>query len=277
MDKKIDLSNSQLLRIANFLKKSIGIDLDLEKLKRFKRRIENVFSEHGIDDFSNFYHQLRFKNNQQLQQDLINAVTVNETYFWREYEQFLYLTKKVLPQYIQKKIQHIRILVAPTSSGEELYSIMLAILDEKDLIENLDIEIVGIDIDSEMIAKAKKGVYTKRSTDKLPHHLLEQYFKKTFHRYEIDKNLTNSVYFTVANIFDKSIIQKLGEFDIVFSRNMLIYFDTEEKIEALKQFYKLLKPGGYLFLGHADGMMVDKKDFRVVKEIAHLYQSLKQT
>jgi chemotaxis protein methyltransferase CheR len=275
MDNSINLTQSELEKLAEYLQKNIGIHLEAQKLLRFKRKIEAIFYKHDIKTFSAFYHQLRFMNSEELIQDLTNAVTVNETYFWREHEQFNILSKEVLTQLIEPSgLRNIRILVSPCSSGEELYSIMLSILDTPNLIDKLNIEMVGIDIDTTMIQKAKTGLYSKRSIDKLPKHLLEKYFTKMGMLYQIDKTLKDGARFMQANIFDEDISKKLGEFDILFSRNMLIYFNAKDKQRCFKTFWSLMKNDAKLFLGHADANNIDKTLFASTKYGFHIYRKI---
>ena len=271
----IDLTFEQLKKLAEYIHKEAGIFLEEEKLRRFKRKIEAIFIKNHVEDFNTFYHQLRFMHNEKFIQELINAVTVNETYFWREHEQFHILVKEVLPLYVKtSSIETIRILVAPTSSGEELYSLMLSILEDEQLLNSLNIELIGIDIDSQMVAKAKQGIYTKRSVEKLPHTLLKKYFHKIGDLYQLDKKLIKSVHFTQVNIFDTQAMSKLGKFDIIFSRNMLIYFNQIDKQKAYTLFYNLLKERAYLFLGHADANKIDKSKFQAMKNGLHIYRKI---
>ena len=251
----------ELTKIAQLFKKWTGITLDEGKLRRAARKIESVMKEFGFESFGAFYHALRFAKDERVIQALINAVTINETYFWREHEQFDVLVEEILPKLAQKS-DRIRLLVAPSSSGEELYSLMMAILEEGDVIRRVDIEMVGMDIDSSMIERAKKGIYGKRSVEKLPKNLLKKYFRQDGNLYIIDENLRKNATFIVANIFDENLVEKIGRFDILFSRNMLIYFNLEEKMKCFAQFERLLKSGGYLFLGHADAHHIDKKRFQ---------------
>ena len=273
----IELTFDELKKIADFLHKNIGVFLEDEKLKRYKRKIEDIINKHNFQNFSLFYHKIRFQKDENLIQELINAITVNETYFWREYEQFDILTKEILPSFITKNttsLPHIRILVLPSSSGEELYSIMINILEENSIIHKANIELLGIDIDSQMIKKAKQGLYTKRSIDKLPKQLVEKYFKKIGSFYQIDKTLIKHANFLNANLFDPNLPTKLGTFDIIFSRNMLIYFNQADKSKALEIFYNMLKKDGYLFLGHADANGIDKTKFKPVKSGFHIFKKI---
>ena len=265
------LTKTDLDRLATFVKKEFGISFDEQKLKRFTKKIETLMHKHGIDDFNVLYHKVRYAKDEILLQELINTVTINETYFWRESEQFNILAEEILPE-ISKTKQKIRILVAPTSSGEELYSIMFSIMEEGSVMQKCDIELVGIDIDSSVIRKAKIGLYTRRSVEKLPKHMLEKYFTKTGDYYKLDNFFIDNANFMQANIFDESLIHKLGRFDIIFSRNMLIYFDKNEKKKAFDIFFRLLYPGGYLFLGHADANGIDKSVFQPVKSGFQIYK-----
>jgi chemotaxis protein methyltransferase CheR len=267
------ISFEELKKLAEFIKKQTGITLEKDKLQRLKKRIELLFAKYDIKSFSSFYHQIRFAKNETLLQELINTVTVNETYFWREHEQIVTLANEILPRIAQQK-KHIRILVAPTSSGEELYSIMFAIMQEKNVIQTTNIEMVGIDIDSNVIRKAKVGLYTKRSVEKLPKHMLESYFKRVGEFYQLDSSFINAAQFIQANIFDPDIEKKLGFFDVVFSRNMMIYFDKEEKQKAFSIFYNLLQKDGYLFLGHADANGLDKTKFKPLKRGLNIFQKV---
>jgi chemotaxis protein methyltransferase CheR len=189
-------------------------------------------------------------------QALVNGMTVNETYFYREKEQFEVLVDRILPELhaAKSKGQPLRILSAPSSTGEEPYSMILHILEEGRIVEERDIEIIGIDIDSTVIEKARLGKYTDRSVHAIPLGVLAKYFKKKPLGYDLIDDLVGTVDFKLANIFDRAEMRKLGKFDVIFSRNMLIYFDDASRKEVAMTFYDMLNPGGYVLLGHAEYM-----------------------
>jgi chemotaxis protein methyltransferase CheR len=272
------LNKNELQKLALFLQKHAGLVLEEQKLARFSRKIEDVITKHKFKDFGSFYHAVRFGDNEQIRQDLINAVTVNETYFWRESEQFIILVNEILPTFLEKSgssLPKVRILVSPCSTGEEVYSLMFAILEAPKLIDKMNVEVIGIDIDSNVIEQAKKGIYTKRSVEKLPATMRKKYFTQLGKHYKIKDFLVKAANFLQANIFDEGLEASLGSFDIVFSRNMLIYFDIKDRQKAFETFYKLLKENAYLFLGHADANHIDKKKFRPVKIQSQIYQKIK--
>jgi chemotaxis protein methyltransferase CheR len=159
----------------------------------------------------------------------------------------------------------IRILCAPSSTGEEPYSIALHLLDEGVLVEERDFEIIGIDIDSKVLEKARKGVFSKRSVQFVPEHILKKYFTKEGNEYKIADFLTEAITFQMLNVMDKFRMKQLGKFDVIFSRNMLIYFDDKSRREVAMTFYEMLKPGGYVFLGHAESMNRIVSIFKTIK------------
>ncbi len=184
-------------------------------------------------------------NNPEILEALINLLTVNETYFFRESRQIYFLTEKVL----QHK-EPVRILCAPGSTGEEPYSIAMALLDAGVLPGR--IEIVSLDINSDVIVSAKEGRYNARSLHKTPLNLQEKYFIRFDERFMISDQVKALVRFHTINIFDDSLFA-LGAFDVIFSRNMLIYFDEPTVLRAVERFCRLARSKESLFFfGHAD-------------------------
>jgi len=244
------------VKLRDFLYRKTGIFIDDKKHDQFTKKLVPYLEKNDYQNFRAFFHSIRFGNNQKILQDVINLITVNETYFYREKHQFDSLINEILPRIVKDKRSNdpIRILCAPSSSGEEPYTIALNLLDENEILSNNDIEIVAIDIDSKIINKAHDGVFNKRSVQFIPNHLLNEYFDFYDGSYHIVDMLKNAINFKVINVMDKSQMSKLGKFDIIFSRNMLIYFDDESRREVGVTFYDILKPRGYVFLGHADKM-----------------------
>lgn len=190
--------------------------------------------------------------------DLIRLVTTNETYFEREQHHFDYLMDEILPTMDQNDTgRPIRILCAPCSSGEEPYTIAIRIESSQHRFKRR-IEILGIDISEEMIEKAKEGVYSPRSVHALSEYVRETYFQADPKGYRIRPFLKSTLSFEAGNLFDPEIWKSIGDFDIIFSRNMMIYFDAQKNRELLMRFHDHLK--GYLILGHAD-------DHRQAKEL----------
>ena len=261
------LNEKEFKKLCSFIYRKTGIFIEDKKFKTLSLKIIKLMQEKGFKDFRSFFHALRFNKDNDLLQSLINIVTVNETYFFRENYQFEALVNEVLPKLdkIRPKDETIRILCAPSSTGEEPYSIALHLLDEGDLVERRDFEIIGIDIDSNVIQKAKRGVFSKRSVQFLPKHLLNKYFKQVGVNYEIAEFLREAITFKNVNVMDKLQMRRLGKFDVIFSRNMLIYFDDASRREVATTFHSMLNPSGFVFLGHAESMNRIVSTFRTKK------------
>lgn len=245
-------------KLSEFIYRKSGIYLEESKhYDKMEKFIIGRITELEYADFRKYFYHLRFEDQKGIEfQELMNAVTVNETYFFREHDQFEVLVNDVLPELDRKraKSEPLRILSAPCSTGEEPYSMVLYLLEEANLIERRDIEIIGIDIDSNVINKAQDGKFSERSVHAIPPNQVKSYFKKVGYGFNLIPDLIGTVDFKVVNIFDRAEIRKLGKFDVIFSRNMLIYFDDASKKEVAMNFYDMLKPDGYVFLGHAEYM-----------------------
>jgi chemotaxis protein methyltransferase CheR len=252
------LSKDNFIKISEFIYRKSGIYLEEEKhYDKLAKFVDTRCEAIGVDNFRKYFFKLRFEDKEGLEfQELMNGITVNETYFFREVNQFEVLANTIMHDLHKNrpKSAPLRILSSPCSTGEEPYSIVLHLLEEGHVIEERDVEIVGIDIDSTVIEKAKKGEYTSRSVHAIPKGILNQWFRKKGMGYSLVDDLIGVVDFKVVNVFDRSEMRKLGKFDVIFSRNMMIYFDDASRKEVAMTFYDMLNPGGYVLLGHAEYM-----------------------
>ncbi|ABB45214.1 MCP methyltransferase, CheR-type [Sulfurimonas denitrificans DSM 1251] len=229
-------------QIANFFKNETGVTFDKQesilknKVTTFCKHKE-IFSFHELLDSLN--------RNSTLKQELIDTLTTNETFFYREFKQVQELVELV------KKCSHkVEILCAPSATGEEPYSIAIALLEAGVASESFNI--LGIDINQEAIQRAKNGVYKERNIRNLSSEQLRKYFKQEGGLYRLNDSVKSRVTFRVINIFDHSF-KNIGNFDFIFCRNMLIYFDKETKIKAKEILQNLRKNKNQeIFFGHAD-------------------------
>lgn len=198
---------------------------------------------HYITSFEELYTCL--ESDHDILEALINLLTVNETYFFRESRQIYFLTEKGV-----RNKERVRILCAPGSTGEEPYSIAMALLESG--LPSSRIEIVSLDINSDVITLAKEGHYNARSLHKTPLSLQEKYFTKEKEEFKIGDDVKRLVTFCTLNIFDDRLFD-LGLFDTIFSRNMLIYFDEATVVRAVERLSRLARDKeSLLFFGHAD-------------------------
>lgn len=206
-------------------------------------KIINYCRRNGLYSFEELYDDIT--TSKESMQKLIDYLTVNETFFYRELDQI-----ELLCKIVRKNNSKISILCAPCATGEEVYSIIIALFEAG--IESHRIEVTGIDINESAIERAKKGEYSARSLNRLNDTLIEKYFNKTADGYKIKADVKEMAKFQRINIFDENF-KNLGKFDYIFSRNMFIYFNKEERKRAMEIFCTLLKDcDAYVFFGHAD-------------------------
>ncbi len=242
--KNLNFDDNDAKELLQDIKQEFGLDYEKQEYITL-RKIERFAIKNNLCNFIELKNALR--NSAELKIKLINMLTVGETYFYREIGHL-----KILAEYMkEKRVQNI--LCAPSSSGEEVYSILIFLKE----INNDNIRITGIDLNSDAISVAQKGCYRERSLTPLPPKLRNKYFTKTENKYCIDVLFKQNTYFLHQNIFDDSFL-KLGKFEVIFCRNMLIYFNETQKKKALANIYTLLPVGGLLFVGHADISFVPK-------------------
>lgn len=227
--------------ILHYIKREIGVDL-FSKNSIIETKLRLFAEKREIYSFRKLYESVQ--HDAQLRQELIDLVTVNETYFYREEEQLALAVDFAL-----KISGSIKILCAPCASGEEVYSLAM-MLQEKNR-DTHSFSITGIDINSEAIEKAEKGIFSERSLHKLEQRVKDKFFTCNDKSFSARKEFFSSISFKKINIFDYDFLG-LGKYDIIFSRNMLIYFDDEFRMKTIERFSKLLNNEGKLFLGHAD-------------------------
>ncbi|WP_201352756.1 CheR family methyltransferase [Hydrogenimonas urashimensis] len=226
--------------LLEHIKTRYGLDYTKQKSVTY-RKIERFALSHDLFTYDELARGIQSDN--RLETELINLLTVCETYFFREKDQIDHAAALIHTGKIGS------ILCAPCSSGEEVYSLLLATRERGEIPKHL--KITGIDINTNALEAAVLGNYSSRSISSVPKNLLENFFEQKGTRYIIEPRFKDHTFFKRQNIFDASIFD-FGKFDAIFSRNMMIYFTDEEKRKALEILRKLLKPEGLLFVGHAD-------------------------
>jgi chemotaxis protein methyltransferase CheR len=263
----IHISEDDFLKFREFFYRKTGIQFDNTKRyfvdKRLVERIEATESR----TFRSYFVKLRFESSGDELQKLVNLMTVNETYFFREEYQFKCLVNSILPAITSKKKDNspIRIWSVPSSSGEEPYSIAIYLLEYWAGIENWDVEIISSDIDTKIIAQAEIGHYSPRSVQNLPSKLLTKYFSYKNGGYQICDDLRQAVEFTHVNIMNPLEVRAYRNIDVIFCRNLLIYFDDISRRQAAEVFFDAMNVGGFVCLGHSESMSRISSLFRVQK------------
>ena len=245
--------------LRDIIYKNTGITFDDKKKYFVENRVKEHMEELGITSLKDYIYRLKTDKN--VLKEFISKITVNETYFYREYYHLRALAKLVQTE---NHSFPVKILSIPCSTGEEPYSIAIVL---NEVLEDLrKFEVVGVDIDTNAIKKAKEGVYGSRSVSKLPSKYLEKYFDEIGPgRWRIKDFLKRRVRFYEGNILDRLFMKSLGKFQYVFCKNLLIYFDDKARTQAINNLYDVITDGGYLFLGHAESVSRASSLFEPVK------------
>jgi chemotaxis protein methyltransferase CheR len=261
----VHISAEQVQRFCEFLYRRTGMSFADSKRYFIDRRLEDRITATGSSSFQEYFSLLRTDADQEIEH-LINSFTVNETYFYREEYQLRCMTTSLLDAIVRKRKPGatLRIWSIPCSTGEEPYSIALWLMENWPQVDSYNIEIVGSDIDTRALKAAAEGIYGDRALMRLSRDIIGRYFGPvTGGNYQIDERLRNSIEFTRANLIDTRDMTRYRDFDLIFCRNVLIYFDDASRRLAAENLYDCLRPGGYICLGHSESMSRISPLFRV--------------
>lgn len=260
------LSAADLGEICALIYKRSGMVFGETKRYYIERRITDLLRQRRARSVRDYISILRSDFGES--ELLINSFTINETYFYRELHQLSCLSNSILPGLIRAKGpgDRIRIWSMPCSSGEEPYSIAIWLLENWPLVDAYNIEIVGSDIDTEILRRAVDGYFGQRALSKLSPDLLDRYFEpERDQQRRLIGDLRESVTFAKGNIIDRQSLTALGRFDVIFCRNLLIYFDEAARETAARNIREMLNPRGYVCLGHTESMSRMSKSFDTVR------------
>jgi chemotaxis protein methyltransferase CheR len=261
----VHINADEVQRFCEFLYRRTGMSFTEGKRYYIDRRIEERIAATGSSSFQAYFSLLRADADHEIEH-LINCFTVNETYFFREDHQLRCMTDGLLDSIISQKKpgDTVRIWSIPCSTGEEPYSIAIWLMENWPQVDSFNIEIVGSDIDTRALKAAADGIYGDRALMRLSRDLIGRYFNSISDaRHQIDEGLRNSIEFTRANLIDARDMARYRGFDLIFCRNVLIYFDDASRRQAAENLYDCLVPGGYICLGHSESMSRISPLFRV--------------
>ena len=234
---------------------------------RFQRRM-NILK---IKSFEEYYELLRSSTNGKFERKYFyEAITINETFFFRNQPQLDAMSSSLFPEIIQKKLalgkNKIRIWSAASSSGEEAYSVAMIF---NDLIRpkypNIELEVIGTDINSAVIETANNGIYKEYAIRNTPPYYLKKYFKNSeVGSFEVIPEIKKMASFKVMNLYDNIAMKQMFNFDVIFCANVLIYFDQASKIKVVNNLYNALNKDGYLFIGYSETLHGISKAFKLI-------------
>ena len=246
-----------------------GIYFQDNKKYLLESRLQKRINYLGLTNFEDYYSFVNdsLKGNHE-KKYLYEAITINETFFFRNQPQFDAMINNIFPDLIQRKQaarqKKIRIWSAASSSGEEAYTIAILI---KDIIKpkypDFEFEIIGTDINNAVVETAKKGVYKEYSIRQTPPYYLKKYFNRVDNSFELNPEIVNMVNFKVMNLYDDFAMKMMFNFDLIMCANVLIYFDMESKVKVVSKLYDAMNSGGYLFIGYSETLHGISKAFKL--------------
>lgn len=259
--------------ISRTVKERAGIVLTRDKVYLLESRLMPVARRYGMKSLTDIVQSLRTRPDERLLRDVVDAMTTNESLFFRDIKPFDQLREKVLPPLMKARAagRSIRIWCAACSTGQEPYSIAILLKELGAKVAGWRFEIIGTDISREVVERARAGTYSQFEVQRgLPITLLVKYFKQEGDRWEISRDIRSMVTFREFNLLTP--MRSLGRFDIVFCRNVLIYFDTETKGKVLGGIREVLAPDGVLYLGGAETVIGVTEHFVPVSGERGIYQ-----
>ncbi len=266
---------ADIVPLRDYISERLGLFYDDERLNVLYHRLSPLAAAGGFRSLCEYYrHLINSAEGTEAEYRLASQLTNNETYFFRETDQLKSFIKSVLPELLRKKRadvqKNIRILSAGCSSGEEAYTAAILFDSAETHAQGCDFEILGLDIDSDALEKAKQARYPSRSFRGELNGLVKKYFEQEDDRFVVNDRIKSRVHFRRGNVLGAADI---GRFDIILCRNVLIYFSDSSVERAAKSFYQMLVPGGHLLLGHSESFCRINTDFVPIRlDNAVVYQ-----
>lgn len=263
--KALAMGDSHYQEFRDFLEQSCGIVLGDNKQYLVASRLSPLMQQHHFSDLGELVARLQRPENTALRGQVIEAMTTNETQFFRDIYPFEILRQQVFPEFQNRRAWQVRIWSAACSSGQEPYTLSMCLQEYNESGGRLEGEVLGTDISPQMVQQASSGRYSAAAVGRgLSPERLARFFNKIDEdRYEVRPEIRRRVSFRNHNLLESYGL--LGRFDIILCRNVLIYFSQESRSDILKRMAKLLNPGGYLLVGASESLARHSEDFEMVR------------
>ncbi len=262
---KQELNINDFNKLKEFIKTNYGINLE-GKIQLVSSRLTNFIISEGFSSIEEYIQYVTSTSNKADVSKMLNLLTTNHTYFMREFSHFEYFSKTVLP-YLEthNRDKVLSIWSAGCSSGEEPYTLSI-LLKEHFAKKGVrwDTRILATDISQKALEKAKKGIYSAESLNDMPKEWVEKYFipSKDKNFYTVSNEIRQNVIFKTFNLMDAISFKK--KFDVIFCRNVMIYFDKTTRDNLVNRFYDATNKGGYLFIGNSETVALDTTNYKWV-------------
>jgi chemotaxis protein methyltransferase CheR len=249
----------QIQKLGQQIYQKLGLHFDDKKIYFLKTRVAKRIAVLGIDDPRDYVFMVSHADPNGIEmQELANLITTNETYMFREYDQLQAFANYCLPEVLSAKQavgdRTLRIWSAGCSSGEEPYTLAMIVQEVFPQSQSWDCSIVATDIDENMLRKVAEARYGHRSVNDVPEEYREKYLIEDGEEYTVRRRTAAMVQPMHLNLHDRFALRAMRDFDFIFCRNVLIYFDDLSRKAVVDHFYNALRPGGYIFLGHSESI-----------------------
>jgi len=247
------LSDTTFSQISEFIKEKTGINIPPTKKYLVENRLFKVLEDYNLKGYDEYLYMLRYSRNGKELDRLFDAITTNETFFFREPLQFDVIVDHLLPEIIKRKngIKHIRVWSAACSSGEEPYTLAMLLKERR---PDVTAEIIATDISQKVIASAERGIYSSYSIRNVEDRHMKAHFTVNGDSYMLSDAIKSAVKFRQLNMLGNLRAPELNNIDLVLCRNVLIYFDNKTKQDAVSNAYDSLASGGFLVIGSSESL-----------------------
>jgi chemotaxis protein methyltransferase CheR len=257
--KPIRISHQEVQLFSNFIYGVCGIHIEASKAYLLETRLGKIMESESCTSFTDFYHRIKGDTSRTLQNQVVDAITTNETLFFRDTSPFDLLKFKILPEVIDKSARisqlpvPIRIWSAACSTGQELYSIAIVLRELLGDLGKYNIKLLGTDISDTAIKQASYGAYNKFEIERgLPRDRLQRHFETSGGYWKIRNEIRSMVVFRKMNLMES--LSSLGKFDVIFCRNVAIYFKLEDRKKLFDKIADCLDPDGFLIIGSTESL-----------------------
>jgi chemotaxis protein methyltransferase CheR len=265
----LELSLEDFVAFRDFIHEKCGIFFAENKKYLVENRLSKRMATLGLKSFRDYFYQVKYDTSLKEFNMLMNLVTTNETSFYRNPPQLACFQQEVLPLIIEQKRQagygkRLKIWSAGCSTGEEPYTLGMILLEVLGERNDWNIEIIANDISENVLYSARTAAYSEMSLRTTPPQIVNKYFTREGEKYCVIDNVKRLVKFSHLNLADRRKMALMTDMDFVFCRNVMIYFSDDIKKQIVKGFYGSLRPGGYLYIGHAESLHGISKAFKLV-------------
>lgn len=268
LNQNAPIDPADLIPIRDLVLQHAGLFFEEKKFYFIEKRVLKRMQATNSSSAREYFRLLKLGGGDEIDQ-LVEELTTNETYFYRNLPQLESFAEEALPLVVEEKRKRndfrLRLWSAACSSGEEPYTLVMLLKDHLADFSRWQIEVVGTDIDTKILAKAQAGVYDQRAVKDVTPANLRAYFEPQETRFQVKAEIKGYVKFTQLNLMDRMAMRRMQGFDFAFCRNVLIYFDEESRKRVVAGIYDALLPGGFIFLGHSESVGKLSAAFKLVK------------